>query len=475
MGLGRGSALLQQPSPAAPVPAYGGATAGAGGGGLQDILSGIRGVTNSLGANFAKDPAKQQYYQGVQADESAQARADKQASYESNLQSFEWFAEMAKLPNSAEIFSKPAMLQQLQTRGQILDAVAPNPGYGQEMVNAILEMANAPKPAEDGFSLGDTRYDAAGNPIVTNPGEIGEQDVTGPILKKISEQGYDSLTPPEKQAWEMAKAKAAEQGVKIELGFNPDGTISATPSGGGFGGSGGASGGFGKPTSQQLQDTTGLSQFYERGIAQIDEVIKIADRPGSQLGFIGAGKRILGEAGRMIGEAGEEAPQAFESFSGLAQLGRDMINEEVKAGGEGSEGLEQFFVAGDINSLPVIEGALAYLYARSLQPDGKLLMDAIKTAKDASRLQKWTRSEETTVQYLFRIKRGLAKAKRDLLSSVPGVSAPAEPAAEDQTTQEAPEGGDNPLAEAKAAIAAGADPAAVKARLKQMGIDPKGL
>ena len=45
----------------------------------------------------------------------------------------------------------------------------------------------------------------------------------------------------------------------------------------------------------------------------------------------------------------------------------------------------------------------------------------------------------------------------------------------DMAAQPADAGGGDAIAQAKAAIAAGANPAAVKARLQQNGIDPSGL
>ena len=56
--------------------------------GLNEVTSGLSGIGTALGANFAADPGKRQYYQGVQQTQADEESAQRQALFEQHMESF---------------------------------------------------------------------------------------------------------------------------------------------------------------------------------------------------------------------------------------------------------------------------------------------------------------------------------------------------------------------------------------------------
>lgn len=197
------------------------------------------------------------------------------------------------------------------------------------------------------------------------------------------------------------------QGLSVEAG--PDGALKVTQGPQGMGG---------KLTAGQQQATGVEIAAMDSAITDIDTVLQ---QPSGSIGIVGTAKKAIREAGRMgkeIGVAGLPEPIA-NAVTGIVSIADEMLGLEDPAV------RRQFDITGMTESA-AIEQRLAYAYAKSLQPDGKLLADTIKTAKEQMKIFGWT-SETTARERLGVIQQGI-KRTRDNLAAASGAEQPAAPA-----------------------------------------------
>ena len=167
-------------------------------------------------------------------------------------------------------------------------------------------------------------------------------------------------------------------------------------------------------TPKQVQDNETRLSAFDTGIEDIDRILTLAEAPGAQLGgFAGVKKSVrdffrLGEDVAVGG--GEELRAAF---SGIASVADSLITEEVRTGTLDPD-VAQLLQNTPLSEISGIEGRLAFLVARSLQPEGRLLKDAVKTAQKQVNVFSLFKGEESVAESLKEIRRGMVVARNRL-------------------------------------------------------------
>ena len=121
--------------------------------GLNDITSGLSGIGTSLGANFAQDPAKRQYYQGQQQVQQQEEAAQRQALFQQHMESFENFQTMLSDPRAAQDFltnPQGPTRRVINQWAQIFKAQADDPTAVDQMLEMLEVSAQFPQQAEAG-------------------------------------------------------------------------------------------------------------------------------------------------------------------------------------------------------------------------------------------------------------------------------------------------------------------------------------
>jgi hypothetical protein len=109
------------------------------------------------------------------------------------------------------------------------------------------------------------------------------------------------------------------------------------------------------------------------------------------------------------------APAVREPINQLTKVADSMIQRDLNAGNIDPE-LASSLILGDATvDAKAAEARLAYMYARLLQGDGKILKDAVESARASVSLLKG--SEQTVVQNLLNLRQAFVSSRQSLQKS----------------------------------------------------------
>ena len=458
---GLGSQLLGRPRPTSGK-ANGSKPAGAfSGQNLGGTLSGLAEGLSAVAAGWSPNPETRQMFAQIASEHRNQREARRQQRLEIALSGFDQIEKL--LTNAPEMRGTQSALDMVDRAEKVALVSGGDeiPGL-TERVQTLRQFAQTPAAApEQEFvtklrALGDLGIDLTPEQVVKGAGFDLPPEQLGTLAQKVADLKAQGVTPTPEQMLQMAGA--VQQGQEFSFEVDPTtGRIGVRM------GTGAASGGG--PTFAQGQvHNERLDQFSQLE-ESLNQLVQHGESEGSQFGAVATVGKAITEVGRVAGEAGEAAlPEPLGGImrnlgkvAGDVILSDDNIDPVAKA-----ELMDQMTLGG----LEAEEAKLAYLYARTvLQPDDRLLKDTLEAARKSTRLFTIRRSEKTILETLRQIQKGLARAKKGVQESIPTT----------QPSGSAAQPSGDILGEARAAIAGGADPEAVKKRLRELGGDPGQL
>jgi hypothetical protein len=416
-----------------PQTSFGGAPSGfkIGNFNVNQALTDVAGLTNRVAANFSpNEQARATRQAGIQ-QQTAQQQQLVQAQIQASVERFKGLAEMVKAIGQQTGGQIPPSIQKLvDTETQILAGNFQQAGMDPQQAVQLREMtlagAQLPGAQGEGFTLsqGQQRRDAAGNIIAENP--AAPDAYTQKIAAVEAALGRQTT---EQEKLQIANAVAQQSGFSLSIDPST-GQIALTQGGGGGGGAGtggGAAGGpggipIGTPPAALVQETGERLTFLDQAVADIDRLIGIGQQPGAQFGTVGTIKREVREWGRIAqeGTAGELGAILSGPLKNLAQTAEGLIGAEIREGLIEPAAAAELLSGDPLTSAADLEKRLAYFYARTLQPDGRLLADTIETAKTQTKIFTLFKSEETAIEQLLSLRQGMVAARNNLAGSAPG-------------------------------------------------------
>jgi hypothetical protein len=423
-------------------------------------LSDVAGLANTVAANFAPDPrVRASRQEGIQ-QQSAQQQQLLQSQIQASVERFKGISQMVQSIAQQTGGQIPPAIQQIvdtetQMLGGFLQQAGQDPAQAEQLRQITLGQANIPASPGEGFSLspGQVRFDANGNPIA------GVEAGQGPYAQKIAEvEAALGRSTTEQEKLQIANAVANPQGFSLTIDPST-GQVALTQGGGGVGGGAGGTGGgtggpgtipVGTPPAALVQETGERLRYMDQAVTDIDTLIGIGQQPGAQFGGVGTLKREVREWARLAkeGTAGELGAILSGPLKNLAQTAENLIGAEVREGLIEPAAAAELLSGDPLTSAADLEKRLAYFYARTLQPADKMLADTIETAKQQTKIFTWFSSEQTAIEKLISLRQGLVAARNNLAASAPGFQG-----------QAPVEGGSSGAAPALGAPAAAAAPA----------------
>lgn len=165
---------------------------------------------------------------------------------------------------------------------------------------------------------------------------------------------------------------------------------------------GGSAGDIPQVTGGKLDELRGQLSQIQTGVSIVDGALKQLEVDPSRFGAVGSAKRFAGTAAGIAKDiaqaglkaAGMDVSQAFESISNVIEM--ENADPAVKNAIRPAS-------AGQVD---VYEAILRYAVARTLQPDGKLLLSTVEAATQMTKLTGLTSSEMVkdrlvTIKQLF--------------------------------------------------------------------------
>jgi hypothetical protein len=231
---------------------------------------------------------------------------------------------------------------------------------------------------------------------------------------------------------EPAGPRAAQQPLVSQV-FGTDGdgnfvTVGGQMGGGGSGGTGAVAGaGSGGPAGgagfipvgkRSDSDAVNINQRVaemDTGVKVVDSMLGIAGQPGPQLGRAGGIVGWAKEFVRVGRDLGSISPAMREQIGSLTKLADGMIQRDLSADGIDPELASSLIMGDPTVDAKAAENRLAYMYARLLQGDGKILKDAVESARSSVSLLKG--SEQTVVQNLLNLRRAFTTSRQALQKS----------------------------------------------------------
>jgi len=388
---------------------------------VNQALTDVAGLTNRIAANFSPNEQVRATRQAGIQQQAAQQQQLTQQQIQASVERFKGIAEMVKAIGQQTGGQVPPSIQKLvDTETKILAGNFQQAGMDPNQAVQFREMALAgaqlPAPAGEGFTLspGQQRRDAAGNIIAEAP--AAPDAYTQKITAVEAALGRPTT---EQEKLQIANAIAQQGGFTLSI--TPDGQIALTQGGGGAG-AGGAGGGapggipIGTPPASLVQETGERLTFLDQAITDIDTLIGIGQEPGAQFGTVGTIKKEVREWTRIAkeGTAGELGAIVSGPLKNLAQTAENLIGAEIKEGLIEPAAAAELLSGDPLTSAADLEKRLAYFYARTLQPDGKLLADTIETAKAQTKIFTLFKSEQTAIEQLLSLRQGMVAARNNL-------------------------------------------------------------
>jgi hypothetical protein len=195
------------------------------------------------------------------------------------------------------------------------------------------------------------------------------------------------------------------------------GTTGAAAGGAGGAGPGGGPGIIptGKPSYGDMQGINSRVAEMDTGVKIIDQMLGVTGQEGPQLGRAGGVIGFAKEFLRVGRDLASLAPAVREPINQLTKVADSMIQRDLNAGNIDPE-LASSLILGDATvDAKAAEARLAYMYARLLQGDGKILKDAVESARASVSLLKG--SEQTVVQNLLNLRQAFVSSRQSLQKS----------------------------------------------------------
>ena len=176
---------------------------------------------------------------------------------------------------------------------------------------------------------------------------------------------------------------STEEGGGLSIEVGPDGSVRI-----GQGAAAGQAAGL-RPISPTTRDEIiAVQQELTRGVEILDTVIaQVQENPGS-FGATGSIRGLIQTSASIFGDSARLFPGA-QNVGEAAKFLSDFIKEQVADPDTASE-LEP----SSVGEVQVLESQLRFAYARTLQPEGKLLASTIEQAKNKVKLTGFTGSRQ---------------------------------------------------------------------------------
>ncbi len=176
---------------------------------------------------------------------------------------------------------------------------------------------------------------------------------------------------------------SAEEGGGLSIEVGPDGSVRI-----GQGAAAGQATNI-RPISPKTRDEIiAIQQELTRGVEILDSVIgQVQENPGS-FGVSGTVRGLIQTSASIFGDAAGAFP-GVENIAEVAKFLSDTIRDQVADPDLASE-----LAPASVGEVQVLESQLRFAYARTLQPEGKLLASTIEQAKQKVKLTGITGSRQ---------------------------------------------------------------------------------